>query len=74
VLHVLEAVPHAIHDTAHRLAGGSGALEWVLNALAAAVAGLVVGLPIAGALMLWHRRRGGHGSVEVEPAVAPAKE
>ena len=73
-LHLMEAVPHAIHDTAHQLAGGSGALEWLLNALAASVAGLIVGLPIAGALMLWHRRRGGHDSVEMEPAVAPTKE
>jgi hypothetical protein len=55
-LHLIEAVPHAVHDAAHQLAGGSGALEWVLNALASAVAGLIVGLPIAGALMLWHRR------------------
>ena len=50
-LHLLEFVPHAIHDAAH-LAGGSlpavaGAAEWLVNALGGAIVGLVVGGIIA---------------------------
>jgi predicted DNA repair protein MutK len=57
-LHLMEAVPHAVHDLAHSLSGGSGVLEWLLNALGASIAGLIVGAPIVGLLHLWHRRKG----------------
>jgi len=46
-MHVLEAVPNAIHDAAHSVAAYSGALspvvDWVMNALGAAIVGLVIG-------------------------------
>ena len=54
-LHILEAVPHCIHDTAHALSGGMGAFEWLLNAFGSAIAGLIVGAPIVGALHLLRR-------------------
>jgi hypothetical protein len=57
-LHIMEAVPHTLHDVAHSLSAGLGALEWVFNALGAAIAGLIVGAPIVGLLHLWHRRKG----------------
>jgi len=56
-LHIFEEVPHAVHDLAHSLAGGSGALEWLLNALGAALAGALVALPIVGAVHLLRSRR-----------------
>lgn len=47
VLHVATAIPHAIHDAAHFAGEASGPLsavvEWLMNALGAAVVGLVVG-------------------------------
>ncbi len=53
-LHVLEAVPHVIHDLAHaagEAAGAAGAaVEWIVNAFGAAIVGLVVGAPIVAAL------------------------
>lgn len=59
-LHILEAVPHAIHDAAHAIAVAVGAaqpvVEWVSNAFGAAIAGFVVGAPIALGVMAWHRR------------------
>jgi predicted DNA repair protein MutK len=74
-LHLLEAVPHLVHDLAHSLSGGFGALEWLLNALGGAIAGLIVGAPIVGLVHVWHRRsHGSDHSVEVQPAVAPTKE
>ena len=56
-LHFLEAVPHFVHDTAHALAGGMGAVEWLLGALGAAVAGLAVGAPIVAILHAVKSRR-----------------
>ncbi|MBA2771738.1 MAG: DUF808 domain-containing protein [Sphingomonas sp.] len=77
-LHLLEVVPHTVHDVAQALGGGIAALEWVLTALLSAVVGLIVGLPIVWALKLWHRRSHSDeppaGLVEVEPAVPSAKE
>ena len=58
VMHLMEAVPHAVHDLAHSAAGGFGALEWLLNALGASIAGLIVGVPIVGLVHLWHYRKG----------------
>ena len=49
-LHILEAVPHAVHDAAHAFAVAVGVaepvVEWIANAIGAAIAGLVVGIPI----------------------------
>jgi predicted DNA repair protein MutK len=45
-LHILEFVPHAIHDLAHsagEATGFSGVVEWIVTALGGALAGLVVG-------------------------------
>ena len=46
-LHVLEFVPHAIHNAAHAAGAAAGfvggAVEWTVNALGGAVVGLVVG-------------------------------
>ena len=56
-LHILEAVPHTIHDVAHALSGGIGALEWLLNALGAAIVGAIVAAPIVGIVHLWSRRK-----------------
>ena len=47
VMHVAEAVPHAIHDFAYWAGAFAGPLapvaQWLLNALGAAVVGLIVG-------------------------------
>jgi len=47
VLHVAEFVPHAIHGIAHSIAALTGpaepVVEWVMNALGAAIVGLIVG-------------------------------
>ena len=56
-LHILEAVPHTIHDIAHSLSGGIGALEWLLNALGAAIVGAIVAAPIVGIVHLWSSRK-----------------
>ena len=59
-LHILEFVPHVIHDAAHVVAEGVGvavgALEWIGNAIGAAIVGFIIGAPIALAVMAWHRR------------------
>ena len=49
-LHVLEFVPHVIHDLAHsasEAAGGSGIVDWLVNAIGGAIVGLIVGGLIA---------------------------
>ena len=72
VLHILEGVPHFVHDLAHAWSGGSGVAEWLLNAVGASLVGLIVGAPIVGLLHLWQHRPGAKThSVEVEPAVLP---
>ena len=47
VMHVAEAIPHLIHEVAHAAGqatgGGSAVVEWVVNALGAAIVGLVIG-------------------------------
>jgi predicted DNA repair protein MutK len=46
-LHIAEAIPHFVHDSAHAVAEGIGfwvgLWEWLLNAFGGAVAGIVVG-------------------------------
>jgi len=46
-LHMLDALPHAIHDVAHaageRAGMMAGAVEWLVNALGAAIVGLAIG-------------------------------
>jgi uncharacterized protein len=63
-LNLLAALPHALHDIAHAAAAPFGALapvvEWVANALGAAIAGFVVGAPIALLVMARHAR--GHAA------------
>ena len=56
-LHILEAVPHLVHDLAHGLSGGIGAFEWLLNAIGSAITGVIVALPIVGVVHLWSRRK-----------------
>jgi len=58
-MHILESVPHAIHDLAHSLSAGQGALEWLLGAFGAAIAGAVVAAPIVAIVHLWQRRKKG---------------
>ena len=66
LLHGLEelgapTIPHLVHDTAHHIyeAIGGGALgatvEWIANAIGAAIAGIVVGLPIALVVRRFHK-------------------
>jgi uncharacterized protein len=66
-LHILQAVPRAIHDAAHAVAVAIGVaepvIEWIANAFGAAIAGFIIGAPIAAAVMTWHRRRG-HSEAE----------
>jgi len=56
-----DAIPHALHSGAHATAEAIGvmvpAVEWLANALAASVAGLVVGTVIVGVLHLLPKRR-----------------
>ena len=56
-----DAIPHALHGGAHATAEAIGvmvpAVEWLANALAASVAGLVVGTVIVGVLHLLPKRR-----------------
>jgi predicted DNA repair protein MutK len=65
-MHLLEGLPHAIHEIAHAGASPAGAVgpvvEWLLNALGAAVVGLVVGGVVILLLKL----------VRPKPAHAPA--
>ena len=63
-LHLLTGIPHFVHDTAHALSAGSPVLEWLLNALGAAIAGAIVAAPIVGIVHLWSRRK------KVAPAAA----
>ena len=56
-LHILEAVPHLIHDTAHALSGGFAALEWLANALGAAIVGAIVGAPIVAVVHMLKKRK-----------------
>ena len=56
-LHILTGIPHFVHGTAHALSGGSVALEWLLNALGAAIAGAIVAAPIVGIVHFWSRRK-----------------
>jgi predicted DNA repair protein MutK len=60
-LHVLESIPHAIHDAAHAIGESLGMMggiaEWIANAIGAAIAGFVLGTPIALGVMAWHRRK-----------------
>jgi predicted DNA repair protein MutK len=55
-----DAIPHAIHDLAAKLAGdhiASGPLEWLVNALAAALVALVIGGLLVLALRLARNSR-----------------
>ena len=56
-LHILEFVPHLVHDTAHALSAGSPVLDWLFNALGAAIVGAIVAAPIVGIVHLWTRRK-----------------
>jgi hypothetical protein len=51
VLHIFEAVPHALHEWSAVIGRSTGSLgstvEWLVHALGSAVAGLVIGAPIA---------------------------
>ena len=60
-LHLIEAVPHMIHDTAHAIgeaAGGGGlgaTLEWLANAVGASIVGGAVGWVIALIVRRFHK-------------------
>lgn len=57
----LDAIPHAVHHAAEQVAHAAplaqGAVEWLVNALGAAIAGLIVGGAIVGVLHLVPRKR-----------------
>jgi predicted DNA repair protein MutK len=66
LLHGLEelgapAIPHLVHDAAHSVAVATGGgalgatLEWIANALGAAIAGTIIGLPIALIIRRFHK-------------------
>jgi len=61
VLHVGEALPHLVHDLAHRGAALLGfwvpVWEWILTALGGAILGIVVGAIIVAALHLLPKRK-----------------
>jgi predicted DNA repair protein MutK len=64
-LHIMEAVPHLVHDLSHKGAEALGfwvpVWEWVLEALGGAIAGIIVGGAILGVLHLLPSRKGtGH--------------
>jgi hypothetical protein len=42
-LHLIDPVVELIHDLAHRIGSGIAILEWLINALASAIVGLVIG-------------------------------
>ena len=58
-MHIAEAIPHAIHDFAHALAVAAGAMgpgvDWFVNALGGALAGLFVGGIIVGVVRRFHK-------------------
>jgi predicted DNA repair protein MutK len=56
-LHLLEAIPHEVHDFSHAASGGVGIVEWLLNAVGAAIVGAIVAAPIVGVVHLWSRRK-----------------
>jgi predicted DNA repair protein MutK len=56
-LHLLEALPHFVHDTAHALSAGSPILEGLLNAIGAAIVGAIVAAPIVWVVHLLHQRK-----------------
>ena len=56
-LHILESVPHFVHDTAHALSGGSAVFEWLLNAVGASIVGAIVAVPIVGVVHWWKGRK-----------------
>jgi uncharacterized protein len=51
-MHILTAIPHALHDLAHNVGHGNGFIEWLVTALGGAVAGTIIGAIIVGALHL----------------------
>lgn len=56
-------IGHALHDVAHRVAGGlpgAGAWEWLINAAGAGVFGLALGAVIVGVLHLLPGRKAAH--------------
>ena len=63
-LHLIEAVPHMVHDAAHAIGEGVGggglgaAIEWVANAVGASIAGAIVGGLIVLVVKQFHRKRG----------------
>jgi predicted DNA repair protein MutK len=56
-----EAIPHAAYEGAHSVAAAIGVMvpvvEWLANAIAASIAGLMVGAVIVGALRLRPKRQ-----------------
>jgi predicted DNA repair protein MutK len=60
-LHIAEAIPHFVHESAHSVAEGIGfwvgLWEWLLNALGGAIAGIVVGGAIVALLGLLPKKK-----------------
>jgi predicted DNA repair protein MutK len=60
-LHIAEALPHTVHDIAHHISeavggGGLGAtLEWLTNAIGAAIVGGIIGWVIAMIVRRFHK-------------------
>jgi predicted DNA repair protein MutK len=59
-MHLLTAIPNAVHDlaegAAYALGFAQGAVNWLVGAVLSALLGFVVGLPLVGAVHLLHRR------------------
>jgi predicted DNA repair protein MutK len=61
-LHIMEAVPHVIHDTAHAIGEAVGGgwfgatLEWITNAVGASIAGAIVGGLIVLVVKQFHKK------------------
>ena len=57
-MHILTAIPHALHDVAHNVGHGNGFIEWLVTALGGAVAGTIIGAIIVAVLHLMPRKNG----------------
>ena len=56
-MHILTAIPHALHDLAHNVGHGNGFVEWLVTAIGGAFAGTFVGAIIVAVLHMIPRKK-----------------